>query len=190
MWGLGIGGVMLVVALTGPQDKKTDSRGGREVKHVLTDFDTRKVGVDSLAANIKLLYAEHNSLSRELGGIRHQLELLRRNPGLIGANGDFSSGAGDLAEEVRNMREELKLIKRNSLRRREGIPKVQNPVNRYPVRSQRNRFMKSGILLPEYTAAPPHLMILNVLRKTVLEENGNSAGKTMSCREHLLRKGI
>lgn len=111
MWGLGIGGVMLVVALTGPQDKKTDSRGGREVKHVLTDFDTRKVGVDSLAANIKLLYAEHNSLSRELGGIRHQLELLRRNPGLIGANGDFSSEAGDLAEEVRNMREELKLIK-------------------------------------------------------------------------------
>ena len=63
MWGLGIGGVMLVVALTGPQDKKTDSRGGREVKHVLTDFDTRKVGVDSLAANIKLLYAEHNMLT-------------------------------------------------------------------------------------------------------------------------------
>ena len=57
VWGLGMGAVMLAVALTGPKEDKDSHRTEKEVRHVLTDFDTRKVGVDSLAANISALRA-------------------------------------------------------------------------------------------------------------------------------------
>lgn len=112
VWGLGMGAVMLAVALTGPKEDRDSRRTEKEVRHVLTDFDTRKVGVDSLAANIRLLHAENNNLTREIGSLKHQLELIRKNSGLLGAESSVK-GNGDSAanEEIRNLREELKLIK-------------------------------------------------------------------------------
>lgn len=110
VWAAVIGGVLAAVTAAGPSEKPARDGKKGEVRHVLTDFDTRKVGVDSLAANIRLLRTENGNMNREIAALRHRLELLQKNAGLLRPR---DGGTGDPAgsEEVRELREELRVMR-------------------------------------------------------------------------------
>jgi len=57
------GGLILMVMVFSPNpDDDSSSRNRQEtIRHILTDTNTRDVGVDSLAANVKLLSEAMNS---------------------------------------------------------------------------------------------------------------------------------
>lgn len=111
IWGGSLGLVISTIAVLSPSSPDRKIKKDEEIKHVFTDFDTRKVGVDSLAANIKILYSANNELGREISSLKHQLELLQKNAGLLRINGEDYSPNDDLLREIRSLKEEITLIK-------------------------------------------------------------------------------
>ena len=111
IWGGSLGLVISTIAVLSPSSPDRKIKKDEEIKHVFTDFDTRKVGVDSLAANIKILYSANNELGREISSLKHQLELLQKNAGLLRLNGEDYSPNDDLLREIRSLKEEITLIK-------------------------------------------------------------------------------
>ena len=69
IWGGSLGLVISTIAVLSPSSPDRKIKKDEEIKHVFTDFDTRKVGVDSLAANIKILYSANNELGREISSL-------------------------------------------------------------------------------------------------------------------------
>ena len=71
------GGLILMVMVFSPNpDDGSSSRNRQEtIRHILTDTNTRDVGVDSLAANVKLLSERNEQLRREVE-VMQQLKAL------------------------------------------------------------------------------------------------------------------
>ena len=90
--------------------------GRQETKHSLTDTNTRDVGVDSLAANVKLLSERNEQLRREVERLRRDVDSGRLSPGspsipsevnaelaLLRAELDDVRAGGDAAVEGTNI---------------------------------------------------------------------------------------
>lgn len=77
------GGLILMVMVFSPNpDDGSSSRNRQEtIRHILTDTNTRDVGVDSLAANVKLLSERNEQLRREVERLRRDVDSGRLSPG-------------------------------------------------------------------------------------------------------------
>ncbi|MDA1379318.1 hypothetical protein PCI56_04755 [Plesiomonas shigelloides subsp. oncorhynchi] len=54
-----------VVTMFSGEPKKEDKRGRQEtIKHVLTDKNTREIGIDSLSADVKMVSRENSDLKK------------------------------------------------------------------------------------------------------------------------------
>jgi conjugal transfer pilus assembly protein TraB len=72
------GGLMtlfVVVSLfSGKPTKNDESRSRQEtIRHVITDHNTREIGIDSLSADVKIVTHNNNELRRELESIKQEL---------------------------------------------------------------------------------------------------------------------
>lgn len=85
------GGLILMVMVFSPNpDDGSSSRNRQEtIRHILTDTNTRDVGVDSLAANVKLLSERNEQLRREVERLRRDVD-----------SGRLSSGSPSIPSEV------------------------------------------------------------------------------------------
>lgn len=107
---LGAGAAVSGLALmAGPNNSTNDRDKDKTVKHVLTDFNTRELGVDSLASGIKLLHAREDALRREIASIHKEMELLKKSAGLIAQGRD--PGLESRLKTADELISELKLIR-------------------------------------------------------------------------------
>lgn len=111
VWLIGGGIIILVVTLFNPEDRARAKRDNPVVKHVLTDFNTREIGVDSIAANLKLVHDREERLSKELSSLRKELELIRKNAGLLNPNGSEHVDFASKFKEMQELINEFKVIK-------------------------------------------------------------------------------
>ncbi|EEA6086734.1 conjugal transfer protein TraB, partial [Salmonella enterica subsp. enterica serovar Newport] len=79
------GGVFVlfaVVTMFSGEPKKEEKRGRQEtIKHVLTDKNTRKIGIDSLSADVKMVSRENSDLKKELERVKKELEETKTTAG-------------------------------------------------------------------------------------------------------------
>lgn len=70
------GGLILMVMVFSPNPDDGSSSLNRQetIRHILTDTNTRDVGVDSLAANVKLLSERNEQLRREVERLRRDVD--------------------------------------------------------------------------------------------------------------------
>ena len=80
--------IVLTVLSAGSPAREERNRDRDTVKNVFSDINTREVGVDSLAASVDLLRQREDTLRGELRDIRHEMELIRKNAGLLGVPQD------------------------------------------------------------------------------------------------------
>lgn len=107
---LGAGAAVSGLALmAGPNNSTNDRDKDKTVKHVLTDFNTRELGVDSLASGIKLLHAREDALRREIASLHKEMELLKKSAGLIAEGRD--PGLESRLKTADELISELKLIR-------------------------------------------------------------------------------
>ena len=97
-----IGGLAVLVLVFSPNpDEGNDSRNRQEtIRHILTDTNTRDVGLDSLAANVKLLSDRNDQLRREV-------ERLRREVSTNRSGSNTSEISIQLNDELAQLRAEL-----------------------------------------------------------------------------------
>lgn len=93
------GGLVLMVMLFSPgPDDGSGSRNRQEtIRHILTDTNTRDVGVDSLAASVKLLGERNDQLRREVERLRRDVD-----------NGRLGGGSPSVPREVNAELERLR----------------------------------------------------------------------------------
>ncbi len=111
VWCVGIVILVLIVMLVNPADKAKNRREDNVVKHVLTDMNTREIGVDSIAANLKLVHEREEKLDRELQSMRRELELIRKNAGLLKVNGLNDTDLNIKLKEMQDLISEFRMIK-------------------------------------------------------------------------------
>lgn len=113
----------IVVALSitaGPSSDEGTTRSGRQelIKHVLTDKDTRNVGLDSLAAELKALRGENLKLSRQVEKMTRELEVTKRQSNEIPA--PLKSRIERMNEDLGEVRDVLEELKNNPQGRTAG----------------------------------------------------------------------
>ncbi len=101
-------GLIVVVLLFSPA---TDNEGGdtyrqATIKHILTDTNTREVGLDSLAANVKRLSDRNEFLRREVERLRRDLESSRSNSTVAAIPSDVQSKLTQLRDDIARLREQ------------------------------------------------------------------------------------
>lgn len=96
------GSLILMVMVFSPNpDDGSSSRNRQEtIRHILTDTNTRDVGLDSLAANVKLLSDRNNQLGREVERLRREIDTSRLNK-------TTSSMPSEVNDELARLRAEL-----------------------------------------------------------------------------------
>jgi len=96
------GSLILMVMVFSPNpDDSSSSRNRQEtIRHILTDTNTRDVGLDSLAANVKLLSDRNNQLGREVERLRREIDTSRLNK-------TTSSMPSEVNDELARLRAEL-----------------------------------------------------------------------------------
>lgn len=109
MFTLGIGFIFLVVSIFSPENENSRHEKEKTVKHVLTDFNTRELGVDSIAANLKLMYSKNKELEDELSRVRKELEVIKKNSTLL--NSPENPKLKAKISEMENLINEYKIIK-------------------------------------------------------------------------------
>lgn len=133
------GGLIVMVMLFSPSpDDGSASRNRQEtIRHILTDTNTRDVGVDSLAASVKLLGERNDQLRREVERLRRDVD-----------NGRLGGGSPSVPREVNAELERL----RSEV---EGIKQAGDP----PVSDTGSRFEVpvSAMDLPEQPKQPEPL---------------------------------
>jgi conjugal transfer pilus assembly protein TraB len=80
------GGIALISVLalfsSRPAHEKPEPRSGQDaIRHILTDRNTREIGIDSLSADVKLVSRENDILKKELDKLRRELERAQRGSG-------------------------------------------------------------------------------------------------------------
>lgn len=105
--GAGVVGLFAVVSLfSGAPDKGDDRRNRQEsIKHVLTDRDTREVGLDALSADLRLVTRENDALRRELDRLKRELESVQTK---ASATNEVSREVARLRQEVEDLRKQDK----------------------------------------------------------------------------------
>ncbi|PDN26531.1 TraB/VirB10 family protein [Salmonella enterica] len=95
------GGVFVlfaVVTMFSGEPKKEEKRGRQEtIKHVLTDKNTREIGIDSLSADVKMVSRENSDLKKELERVKKELEEPKTTAGK----------SSDVGREMTRLRQDL-----------------------------------------------------------------------------------
>ncbi|EGM0035904.1 TPA: conjugal transfer protein TraB, partial [Escherichia coli] len=95
------GGVFVlfaVVTMFSGEPKKEEKRGRQEtIKHVLTDKNTREIGIDSLSADVKMVSRENSDLKKELERVKKELEETKTTAGK----------SSDVGREMTRLRQDL-----------------------------------------------------------------------------------
>lgn len=102
------GGVFLlfsVVTIFSSEPQKDEKRGRQEtIKHVLTDKNTREIGIDSLSADVKIVSRENSDLKKELERVKQELEKTKETAGK----------SSDVGREMTRLRQDLdRVIQKN-----------------------------------------------------------------------------
>lgn len=80
------------------EPKKEEKRGRQEtIKHVLTDKNTREIGIDSLSADVKMVSRENSDLKKELERVKKELEETKTTAGK----------SSDVGREMTRLRQDL-----------------------------------------------------------------------------------
>lgn len=93
-------GLISVLALFSSRSvhEKTEPRSGQEaIRHILTDKNTREVGIDSLSADVKLVSRENDTLKKELDKLRRELKRTQRG----------RDQSADVSRELARLRQEM-----------------------------------------------------------------------------------
>ncbi|MEF1261013.1 conjugal transfer protein TraB, partial [Vibrio harveyi] len=100
------GGLILMVMVFSPNpDDGANSRNRQEtIRHILTDTNTRDVGVDSLAANVKLLSERNEQLRREVERLRRDVDSGRLSPGSPSIPSEVNAELARLRAELDDVR--------------------------------------------------------------------------------------
>lgn len=98
----GIAGVFAVlVALFAPgYNDDNDRRAPEPIRHILTDANTRAVGVDSLAAQVKMLNAKNTTLQQQIDTLRRDVDQARRQNGVAGVPPAWEDALQQLRTEL------------------------------------------------------------------------------------------
>lgn len=95
------GGVFIlfsVVTIFSSEPQKDEKRGRQEtIKHVLTDKNTREIGIDSLSADVKIVSRENSDLKKELERVKQELEKTKETAGK----------SSDVGREMTRLRQDL-----------------------------------------------------------------------------------
>ncbi|HBC3491252.1 TPA: conjugal transfer protein TraB [Vibrio alginolyticus] len=87
-----------VVTMFSGEPKKEEKRGRQEtIKHVLTDKNTREIGIDSLSADVKMVSRENSDLKKELEKVKRELEQTK----------DTAGKSSDVGREISRLRQDL-----------------------------------------------------------------------------------
>ena len=108
----GAAAVIGLLALTlGGQSPRERHRERETVKNVFSDINTREVGVDSLAASVDLMRQREDLLRGELREMRREMDLIRKNAGLLGGGGQDPEKITARLKEIDDMLNEFRVIK-------------------------------------------------------------------------------
>jgi len=105
---LGISGLFLVMAfITGGEESKVSSRIDAVKRSVLTDADTRSIGIDALNAKVKTVEKEKDQLARKFMLMEKDLlELKRRR----GNDPDMTRQVAILQSQLKNITDKAKTL--------------------------------------------------------------------------------
>jgi len=103
---IGLGGVVIisVVALFSggePTERRKTSRED-SIRHILTDTNTREVGIDALSADLKLVTRENETLRRDLERFKEEVA---RNSGQASADKALSRDLARMQEELEKLKD-------------------------------------------------------------------------------------
>ena len=102
--------VITIFSNTSNKDGPTHNRQ-TIIKHVLTDQNTRNVGIDSLSADLKIVKNENKMLKRELDSLKTELKQKK------------SSESNHLSHDVKQLRQELDDLTRKN---KEYLTQIEN----------------------------------------------------------------
>lgn len=106
--GLFFGGMALLIVVFGPSDDPKRKSTPETIKHVLTNVDTREVGIESLSAGLKYDRESISELQKEIEHLRLENEGIRRSNKVVSDNfGLDVASRKDLDSKI----EELQLLK-------------------------------------------------------------------------------
>lgn len=78
----GVFALFAVVTVFSGEPKKEEKRGRQDtIKNVLTDKNTREIGIDSLSADVKMVSRENADLKKALERVNSELEQNKKNAG-------------------------------------------------------------------------------------------------------------
>lgn len=104
---IGLGGVVIisVVALFSGGETTERRKTSREdsIRHILTDTNTREVGIDALSADLKLVTRENETLRRDLERFKEEVA---RNSGQASADKALSRDLARMQEELEKLKEQ------------------------------------------------------------------------------------
>lgn len=133
-----VGGLALTVLVFSPNPDDTNGSSNRQetIRHILTDTNTRDVGLDSLAANVKLLSDRNDQLRREVERLRREVSTNRSGSNSseipIQLNDELAQLRSEL-NEVRNKQSEV--AKGDNLRLEVPISAMELPKEEKPLPS-------------------------------------------------------
>ncbi|MFU7605998.1 TrbI/VirB10 family protein (plasmid) [Klebsiella pneumoniae] len=103
------GGVFVlftVVTIFSGESKQEEKRGRQEtIKHVLTDKNTREIGIDSLSADVKMVSRENSDLKKELERVKREL----------GETKETAGKSSDVGREISRLRQDLESLTQKNI---------------------------------------------------------------------------
>lgn len=109
--GVGAIALLLMFAAAGNQDKHKETHTQQDaIRNILTDQDTRQVGLDSLTAKYKIMEKESVAQSKEVDRLKDELQRLK----------DKKQDNSALLKSIDNLRSEINDLKKASHQTREA----------------------------------------------------------------------
>ncbi|WP_214053562.1 TrbI/VirB10 family protein [Photorhabdus caribbeanensis] len=110
----GVLALFAIVTIFSGKSPKEETRGRQEtIRHVLTDKNTREIGIDSLSADVKMVSRENSDLKKELERVKKELE----------GNKSTSDQSTNVSRELTHLRQDIDdLINQN----KELTKKIEN----------------------------------------------------------------
>lgn len=104
--GLGVVVIFGVVTIfSGGETKKRTTSREESIRHILTDANTREVGIDALSADLKLVTRENETLRRDLERFKEEVA---RNSGAASSDNALSRDLARIQEELEKLKEQNK----------------------------------------------------------------------------------
>ncbi|MFC6674122.1 TraB/VirB10 family protein [Marinobacterium aestuariivivens] len=102
--GLGVVVIISIVSMfSGQETKERKTSREESIRHILTDTNTREVGIDALSADLKLVARENETLKRDLERFKDEVA---RNTGAAFQNDALSRDVARMQEELKKLKEQ------------------------------------------------------------------------------------